>query len=34
VGDGYYYLVRARKPCGNGGFGAGRAAMEALACSP
>ena len=34
VGDGYYYLVRATKPCGNGGFGAGRAAMEALTCSP
>jgi len=34
AGDGYYYLIRARKPCGNGGFGAGRAAMEALACSP
>jgi DNA-binding beta-propeller fold protein YncE len=34
VGDGSYYLVRATKPCGNGGFGAGRAAMEALVCSP
>jgi len=34
VGDGYYYLVRATKPCGSGGFGAGRAAMDALACAP
>lgn len=34
VGAGYYYLVRATKPCGHGGFGAGRAAMEGLACSP
>jgi len=32
--DGYYYLVRARKPCGTGGFGPGRETIEALACSP
>jgi hypothetical protein len=34
VGDGYYYLARAVKPCGTGGFGPGRAAIEALSCSP
>ena len=34
VGNGYYYEVRARKPCGSAGFGAGNAALDALACSP
>ncbi|HKQ97984.1 MAG TPA: YncE family protein [Candidatus Polarisedimenticolia bacterium] len=34
VGDGYYYLVRAKKPCGSGGFGGANAALDALACSP
>jgi hypothetical protein len=34
AGNGYYYLVRATKPCGHGGFGPGRSAMEGLACSP
>ena len=33
-GDGYYYMIRARKPCGTGTFGAGRAAIDALVCSP
>jgi DNA-binding beta-propeller fold protein YncE len=34
VGDGYYYLIRARKPCGSGGFGAGRGALDLLVCPP
>jgi len=33
-GDGYYYQVRARKPCGSGGFGPGREVLDALSCSP
>jgi hypothetical protein len=34
VGDGYYYLIQALNSCAEGGFGAGRAALSALACSP
>jgi len=34
VGDGYYYLTRARNSCADGGFGPGRGALAALACSP
>jgi hypothetical protein len=33
AGDGYFYLVRGRNPCG-GGFGAGREAIESLDCVP
>jgi YVTN family beta-propeller protein len=33
-GDGYYYLPRGANPCGPGGFGDGREALEALVCSP
>jgi len=28
----FYYLVRARNACGTGGFGAGRSALDTLAC--
>jgi hypothetical protein len=34
VGDGYYYIVRAKKPCGAGPFGPSGGAIDALACSP
>ena len=30
--DGYYYLVRARNPCGVASLGTGREALEELAC--
>lgn len=33
-GDGYYYIVRAKKPCGAGPFGPSAGAVDALACSP
>jgi hypothetical protein len=33
-GDGYFYLARARKPCGAGAFTSGSGAVEALSCSP
>ena len=33
VGDGYYYEVRARKPCGSAGF-APAAPLSTLTCSP
>jgi YVTN family beta-propeller protein len=34
VGDGYYYLVRARNSCADGGFGAGRESLGSLTCAP
>ena len=34
TGEGYYYLVRARNSCGDGGFGAGREALGSLSCAP
>jgi DNA-binding beta-propeller fold protein YncE len=34
VGDGYYYLTRARNSCADGGFGSGRAVLNALTCAP
>jgi hypothetical protein len=33
IGDGYYYLIQARKPCASGGYGEGRAILDALACA-
>ena len=33
-GDGLYYLIRVRSPCGVGELGVGREALEALPCSP
>ena len=32
-GDGYYYIVQGRNDCGGGGYGVGRAALDALDCS-
>ena len=32
IGQAYYYLVRAQNACGSGGFGAGRAVLDTLAC--
>ncbi|HEV8375685.1 MAG TPA: hypothetical protein VGR38_05550 [Candidatus Polarisedimenticolia bacterium] len=34
VGDGYYYLTRARNSCADGGFGAGRSSLNSLTCAP
>ena len=34
VGDGYYYLIRARNSCADGGFGPGRTGLNSLACAP
>jgi hypothetical protein len=34
VGDGYFYLSRAKNSCATGGFGAGRELLDALSCSP
>ena len=32
-GDGYFYLIRARNPCGVAGLGDGREALESLDCA-
>ena len=32
-GEGYFYQIQARKPCGAGGFGPGRESLEPLVCS-
>jgi DNA-binding beta-propeller fold protein YncE/mono/diheme cytochrome c family protein len=34
VGEGYFYLTRARNSCGSGGFGPGQSSLDALTCSP
>jgi hypothetical protein len=34
VGDGYFYLTRARNSCAEAGFGPGREALDSLHCAP
>ena len=34
IGDGYYYLTRARNSCAEGGFGPGRGTLGVLSCAP
>jgi YVTN family beta-propeller protein len=34
LGDGSYYLTRARNSCADAGFGPGREALDAVTCSP
>ena len=33
VGDGYFYLARARNTCATGGFGLGRSSLDPLSCA-
>ena len=34
MGNGYYYLVRARNSCASPGFGPGRGVLDGLTCGP